>query len=149
LEAGVVVLVDYAQEPAALHGPDRPTGTLRAFARHAVGADPFRHVGRQDLTATVDLAAVRAAAAKAGLAAVGETTQAELLATVGSAELTGAWLRRRGAGLQDALLLRSALMRLMDTRGMGGFRVLVFGRGMPPGTTLPALGQARRPGAVG
>ena len=62
LAAGIVVLVDYADEPASLHGPGRPTGTLRAFARHAVGGDPFRHVGRQDLTATVDLAAVRAAA---------------------------------------------------------------------------------------
>lgn len=149
LEAGVVVLADYAEEPAALHGPDRPTGTLRAFARHAVGADPFRHVGRQDLTATVDLAAVRTAAAKAGLTALGETTQAELLAAVGTPALTAAWLRRSGAGLGDALLLRSALMRLMDTRGMGGFRVLAFGRGLPPGTALPALARARRPGTVG
>ena len=149
LEAGVVVLVDYAEEPVALHGADRPTGTLRAFARHAVGADPFRHVGRQDLTATVDLAAVRAAAAKAGLTPLGETTQAELLAAVGSAELTGAWLRRPGAGLQDALLLRSALMRLMDTRGMGGFRVLAFGRGLPPGTALPGLARVGRAGSRG
>jgi len=149
LEAGVAVLVDYAEEPAALHGADRPTGTLRGFARHAVGADPFRHVGRQDLTATVDLAAVRAAAAKAGLTPLGETTQAELLAAVGSAELTDAWLRRPGAGLQDALLLRSALMRLMDTRGMGGFPVLAFGRGLPPGTALPGLARARRSRAFG
>ena len=119
LRAGVVVLVDYADEPAALHGPGRPTGTLRAFARHAVGGDPFRHVGRQDLTATVDLAAVRAAAARAGLVPLGETTQAELLAAVGTPQLTDAWLRRPGVSLQDALLLRSALVRLMDTRGHG------------------------------
>ena len=85
LATGVVVLVDYADEPAALHDPARrPTGTLRAFAAHAVGADPFRHVGRQDLTATVDLAAVRAAAARAGLEPLGETTQAELIATLGT-----------------------------------------------------------------
>jgi len=145
LGAGVVVLVDYAQEPSALHGPDHPTGTLRAFARHAVSADPFWHVGRQDLTATVDLAAVRAAAAKAGLTAIGETTQAELLAAVGTPALTDAWLGRAGAGLQDALLLRSALLRLMDTRGMGGFRVLAFARGLPPGLPLPGLARARHP----
>ena len=40
LEAGIVVLVDYAEEPATLHGPGRPNGTLRAFARHAVGGGP-------------------------------------------------------------------------------------------------------------
>jgi SAM-dependent MidA family methyltransferase len=149
LATGVVVLVDYAEEPADLHGPSRPTGTLRAFARHAVGADPFRHVGRQDLTATVDLAAVRAAAAKAGLTPLGETTQAELLAAVGTPALTDAWLRRPGAGLQDALLLRSALARLMDTRGMGSFRVLAFGRGMRPETVLPGLQRIQRLGSRG
>jgi SAM-dependent MidA family methyltransferase len=140
LERGVVVVVDYADEPAALHDPARrPTGTLRAFAAHAVGADPFGHVGRQDLTATVDLAAVRAAAARAGLEPLGETTQAELIATLGTGELTQAFLRRDGAGLQDALELRSALARLLDPRGMGAFRVLAFGRGLPGGTRLAGL----------
>ena len=149
LRSGVVVLVDYADEPAALHGPGRMTGTLRAFARHAVGADPFRHVGRQDLTATVDLASVRAAATRAGLHPLGETTQAELLAAVGTVELTDAWLRRPGADLQGALLLRSAVARLLDPRGMGGYRVLVFGRGLPTGMTLSGLARMRRPGSPG
>jgi len=144
LARGVVVLVDYADEPAALTGEARRTGTLRAFARHAVGGDPFRHVGRQDLTATVDLAAVRAAAARAGLDPIGETTQAELLAAVGTGDLTTSYLRRPGATLEDALLLRSALARLLDPRGMGGFRVLAFGRGMPPGTVLPGLARIVR-----
>ncbi len=147
LARGIVVLVDYAAEPAELHGPGRPAGTLRSFARHAVGGDPLRHVGRQDLTATVDLAAVRMAAAAAGLEPVGETTQAELLAAVGSGELVQAFLARPGASLGDALELRSALVRLMDTRGMGGFRVLAYGRGLPPRVTLPGLARiARRPG---
>ncbi len=139
LAAGIVVLVDYAMEPAVLHAPERREGTLRAFAGHAVGSDPYRHVGRQDLTATVDLAAVRAAAASAGLDPVGETTQAELLASVGTGALTTSFLRRPGASLEDALRLRSALARLLDPRAMGGFRVLAFGRGLPPGTQLAGL----------
>jgi SAM-dependent MidA family methyltransferase len=137
LERGVVVLVDYAAEPLDLHGAARPSGTLRAFARHAVGADPLRHVGRQDLTATVDLAAVRASAASAGLKLVGESTQAELLASVGTASLTARFLR--DGDVQAAIELRSALARLMDPRFMGGYRVLVFGRGLPAGTELTAL----------
>ena len=147
LGRGVVVLVDYADEPAALHhAVNRPTGTLRGFARHAVGGDPFRHVGRQDLTATVDLAAVRAAAARAGLEPVGETTQGELIATLGTGDLTTAILRRDGADLQDAIDLRSALARLLDPRGMGGFRVLVFGRGLSAGTELAGLRRLHRAG---
>jgi SAM-dependent MidA family methyltransferase len=138
-----VVLVDYAAEPGDLHGPAHPDGTLRTFARHAVGSDPFRHVGRQDLTATVDLAAVRAAAARAGLEPLGETTQAELLARAGTSELTDVYLRRPGATIQDALRLRSALARLLDPSGMGGFRVMAFGRGLPEGTRLAALERLR------
>jgi SAM-dependent MidA family methyltransferase len=148
LARGVVILIDYADEPAALHGPSRRTGTLRAFARHAVGADPFRHVGRQDLTATVDLAAVRAAAARANLAPLGETTAGELLAAAGN-DLPGRYLARPGASLQDALTLRSALARLLDPRGLGGFRVLVFGRGMPAETQLDGLRRIARPSGRG
>jgi SAM-dependent MidA family methyltransferase len=146
LAAGIVVLVDYAMEPAVLHAPERRNGTLRAFAGQAVGADPYRHVGRQDLTATVDLAAVRSAAASAGLDPVGETTQAELLASVGTGGLTTSFLRRPGASLEDALRLRSALARLLDPRAMGGFRVLAFGRSLPPGTQLAGLRRLAQPG---
>ncbi|MFN8629362.1 MAG: SAM-dependent methyltransferase [Chloroflexota bacterium] len=145
LARGIVVLIDYADEPAALHSLARPAGTLRAFARHAVGADPFRHVGRQDLTATVDLAAVRAAAARAGIEPLGETTAGELLAAAGN-DLPGRYLARAGATLQDALTLRSALARLLDPRGLGGFRVLVFGRGIARDADLPALRRFARPG---
>ena len=145
LARGVVILIDYADEPAALHGATRPTGTLRAFARHAVGADPFRHVGRQDLTATVDLAAVRAAASRAGLTALGETTTGELLAAA-SDGLPARHLVRSGASLQDALTMRSALARLLDPRGLGGFRVLAFARGLPVDTALDALRRVRRSG---
>jgi SAM-dependent MidA family methyltransferase len=145
LARGVLVLVDYAAEPADLHDArTRPSGSLRAFARHAVGGDPFRHVGRQDLTATVDLQAVRMAAARAGLVPVGETTQAELVAALATGELTQASLRGPGAGLQGALDLRSALARLLDPRGMGGFRVLVFGRGLPDAARLEGLRRLRK-----
>ena len=139
IDRGLVVIVDYAAEPGELHGTARPDGTLRTFADHAVGGDPFRDIGRRDLTATVDLAALRAAAAAAGLAPAGETTQAELLARAGTSDLTDTYLRRPGATLQDALHLRSALARLLDPRGMGGFRVLAFARGLDPVPRLPLL----------
>jgi SAM-dependent MidA family methyltransferase len=145
LDRGVLVLIDYAEEPATLFAAARQDGTLRSFARHAVGGDPFRHLGRQDLTATVDLGAVRAAARRAQLAAIGETTQAELLAAA-AGDVPAAILHGPGATLEDALLLRSALARLLDPRGMGGYRVLVFGRGLPAGTELPSLKRLRRPG---
>ena len=141
LDRGIVVLVDYAEEPATLHDPARrPTARCAAFARHAVGGDPFRHVGRQDLTATVGLAAVRAAAARAGLEPLGETTQAELLATRAPGDADrGVSCAATAPGSRTPCELRSALARLLDPRGMGGYRVLAFGRG------LPRRRPARRP----
>ena len=58
---------------------------------------------------------------------------------------------RPGATLEDALLLRSALARLLDPRGMGGYRVLVFGRGLPAGrgAARPAPAAGARPAAAG
>ena len=148
LGRGVVVLVDYADEPAALHHPlNRPTGTLRGFARHAVGGDPFRHVGRQDLTATVDLAAVRAAAARAGLEPVGETTQGELHRDARDGRPDdGDPPPRRAPTSRTRSTSGAPLARLLDPRGMGGFRVLVFGRGLPAGTELAGLDGSIAPG---
>jgi SAM-dependent MidA family methyltransferase len=136
VRTGVVVLVDYGAEPAALHDPElRPTGTLRAFAAHAVGADPFRHVGRQDLTATVDLAAVREAASRAGLEPLGETTQAELVAALGTRSSCGA--------PSPACSIRAGWVRSASSRSAGECRPA---RGSPASSVSPAGAADPAPG---
>ncbi len=68
LERGVLLLIDYGYPAAELYDPiRRRDGTLRAYLRHRVHDDPYIHVGRQDLTAHVDVTAVERAAAAAGL----------------------------------------------------------------------------------
>ena len=68
LERGVLLLIDYGYPAAELYDPiRRRDGTLRAYLRHRVHDDPYIHVGRQDLTAHVDVSAVERAAAAAGL----------------------------------------------------------------------------------
>lgn len=143
LERGLLVLVDYGEDAGDLYR-GRPDGTLRAFRGHAVGSDPYVHVGRQDLTAHVDLTALRAAAATTGLELLAETTQAELLVSIGAGELVAERLRAPDADLAGALELRSALVRLLDPRGMGGFRVLAFGRHMD-GWVPTGFGRVARP----
>ena len=146
LARGLVLVVDYGEDAASLYRPDRREGTLRGFARHAVTGDPYRAVGRQDLTAHVDLTALRAAADAVGLELLAETRQAELLAALGT-ELAADELHGRDATLEGALRLRSGLARLLDPRGMGGFRVLAFGRGLP--AEPPLAGFGRSPGPQG
>jgi SAM-dependent MidA family methyltransferase len=151
------VLIDYGAPAAELYDPvrRRPDGTLRAYVRHRVHDDPYRHVGRQDLTAHVDVTAVERAAHRAGLSTVGITTQAEFLVGVGTERLLRAIQADPATTMADYLEVRSALMRLLDPSAMGRFRVMAFGRDWPDGrrparagglsTALPDIAAERRP----
>lgn len=137
LERGVLLLIDYGYPAADLYDPvRRRDGTLRAYLRHRVHDDPFRHVGRQDLTAHVDVTAVERAAAAAGLTHLGTTTQAEFLMGLGIEERLRDIQADPETTLEDYLALRSSVMRLLDPAATGRFRVMGFGRGMPDGPQL-------------
>jgi SAM-dependent MidA family methyltransferase len=138
---GVVLLIDYGYPAAELHDPiRRRDGTLRAYLRHRVHDDPYAHVGRQDLTAHVDITAVERAAMAAGLTHLGTTTQAEFLVGLGTEGLLHAIQADPTTTLEDYLAVRSAVMRLLDPSAMGRFRVMGFGRGWPDGPPLAGFG---------
>jgi SAM-dependent MidA family methyltransferase len=102
-----------------------------AYIRHRAHDDPFVNIGRQDLTAHVDLTAVEAAAVNAGLRKVGSTSQAEFLAGLGIGDLLAAAQTEPEASLESYLELRASIIRLLDPRSTGAFRVMAFGRGLP------------------
>ncbi len=138
LRRGVLLLIDYGYPAADLYDPlRRREGTLRAYLRHRVHDDPYLHVGRQDLTAHVDVTAVERAASAAGLAHLGTTTQAEFLVGLGTEGLLAAIQADPATTMEAYLAVRSALIRLLDPAAMGRFRVMAFGRGWPDGV-LPA-----------
>jgi len=144
---GVALLIDYGYPAVELYDPiRRRDGTLRAYLRHRVHDDPFVHVGRQDLTAHVDVTAVERAAAVAGLAHLGTTTQAEFLVGLGTDTLLQAIQTDPATTIEDYLAVRSALMRMLDPSAMGRFRVMAFGRGWPTdGPPLAGFGFRLRP----
>jgi len=132
LARGVLLLIDYGYRAAELYDPvRRRDGTLRAYLRHRVHDDPYLHVGRQDLTAHVDVTAVERAATTAGLSHLGTTTQAEFLVGLGTEVRLQAIQADPATTLEDYLAVRSALMRLLDPAAMGRFRVMAFGRDWP------------------
>jgi SAM-dependent MidA family methyltransferase len=142
LERGELLLIDYGHPAGVLYDPARGS-TLRAYHRHRVHADPFVAIGRQDLTAHVDLTAVERAATAAGLERLGHTTQARFLADLGIGALLVARQTGPGATLATYLEAKAAVVRMLDPRATGGFAVLGFGRGLPAGAQLRGFGPAR------
>lgn len=145
LRRGVAIVVDYGGSAAELFGPHHPEGTLVAYRHHRVAPDPLAEPGEQDLTAHVDFTDLETRAAGLGLRVLGSTSQAAFLVGCGLEDL----LRREQASptatLEDLLLLRSAVRRLLDPRALGNFRVVVLGRDIEP----PLIGlSARLPGAA-
>ena len=146
LERGVVLLIDYGYPAETLYDPiRRRDGTLRAYLRHRVHDDPYVHVGRQDLTAHVDVTAVERAAVAAGLTHLGTTTQAEFLVGLGTEGLLQDIQADPATTIEDYLEVRSALLRLLDPAAMGRFRVMAFGRDWPSGTGLAGMDYRLRP----
>ena len=142
LRRGVALLIDYGGPATELYDPvRRREGTLRAYLRHRVHDDPYIHVGRQDLTAHVDVTAVERAAHDVGLITIGITTQAEALMGLGIEERLRAIQADPATTLADYTLVRASLMRLLDPAAMGRFRVMAFGRDWPDASGRAPLGM--------
>jgi SAM-dependent MidA family methyltransferase len=140
VERGVLVLIDYGDRADRLYDPrHRPAGTLLAYVRHRAHGDLYRAIGRQDLTAHVDVTAIETAARSAGLEPLGVTTQGPFLAELGAGDLLVELQSGQGASLSAYLEARAALVRMIDPAAMGSFKVMAYGRGVPRGAHIRGL----------
>ena len=121
------LLLDYGFEAADLYGPRHRAGTLLGYRGHQVVDHPLLDPGDVDLTAHVDFTAVRGAAARVGFVAEPLATQAEFLLASG---LEAEWqaLRSPETTAGEYAAARSAILRLLDPRKLGGFRALQLRR---------------------
>ncbi|MCA1648512.1 MAG: SAM-dependent methyltransferase [Chloroflexi bacterium] len=123
LERGVALVMDYSASP--------PRDSLLTYYRHAMGSDPLRRLGEQDISAHVDLRTLVRLAIAEGLRA-GATAQRGLLLNLGFEQLLA-----RLPGPTD----RQALGHLADPNGLGGQIAAVFLlRGLPGYTPAGAVG---------
>ena len=79
LRSGAMLFVDYGYPRREYYLPERDEGTLRAFYRQHMHADPFLWPGLQDLTASVDFTALAEAGTQAGFELAGYSDQASFL----------------------------------------------------------------------
>ena len=152
--SGLVVVIDYGRDGVTLRdAASRMAGTALAYQGHRATTDLLSEPGERDLTAHVDLTALRKAAAAAGLQPVTSTSQAALLAGAGLDDEIDRLRRGPEATLEGAIALRSALAHLMNPRGRGGFAVELFALGTPehksrmadPANPLPGAAAPIRP----
>jgi SAM-dependent MidA family methyltransferase len=129
LGRGFLVAIDYGYEAAELYGPRRLAGTLLGYRGHRVVDNPFTDPGRVDLTAHVDFSAVRRLAETLGFRTVSLTTQSEFLVAAGLEEELRALQASPDLTLADYTRARSGIVRMLDPRHMGRFRVLTLARG--------------------
>jgi SAM-dependent MidA family methyltransferase len=114
LERGLTIVLDYTASP--------PRDSLLTYFRHTVGSDPLVRLGRQDISAAVDLRTLVRLGIRHGLKA-GATAQRGLLLNLGFQQVLG-----HLAGQTD----REALGKLVEANGLGGqIAVVFFLRGMP------------------
>ncbi len=135
LERGFLLLIDYGHEARELYSPTHAQGTLACYRRHRVetagdgrAAAPWlEEPGARDITAHVDLTAVRTAAEEAGLETLGTVDQTYFLlglAATGSPPDAAP----DGGGL-DPIRRRLAFKTLLVPGGLGStHKVLIFGK---------------------
>ena len=128
LTRGYVFFIDYGGDEADLL-TRLGSGTVRGFSRHRLIADPFAEPGAHDLTASVNLTAIRRAAEGAGFTFVDRISQREALLALGIRDVasrpTSSIEQLRDYGR------RSAIDTLLDPSGFGGFQVVCFAKDAP------------------
>ena len=132
LTRGFLLLIDYGHEAGELYSAAHAGGTLTTYRRHRVrneaagGTPPWlADPGERDITAHVDLTAVRRTAEREGLRTLGVLDQTYFLLGLGALDRVAA--DDGVAGLRRRLALKSLLV----PGGLGStHKVLVFGKGV-------------------
>jgi SAM-dependent MidA family methyltransferase len=142
VQAGALLVIDYALEAWRYYAPQRSDGTLMAYRGQVAGGDPLLDPGLADLTAHLCLDTLRSAAAVSGWSELGACRQGEALLALGLAQRLHGLQRGNPADLALLLQRREALLRLVDPHALGDFRWLAFHRGLH----LPPPSFLRQPG---
>jgi SAM-dependent MidA family methyltransferase len=145
LKTGYLLTIDYGYSAQRYYSPARSQGTLQCYYQHAHHSDPYRAIGRQDITAHVNFTALEKQGDRCGLQTVGFTQQALFLMALGLGDRIAALSHEAPSemgerslqpaspetgSLQDILRRRESLHALMNPMGVGNFGVLVQSKGL-------------------
>jgi SAM-dependent MidA family methyltransferase len=146
LERGYVLVLDYGASARDLYGPTRPNGTIRAFQGQMVSSDVLSDVGERDITSHVDFDALERQALASGFQVAGRRRSNEFLLAAGLDETYQQARAETANDWDEALMLRSAVQRLLDPNALGGYLVDVLAKDAP--IDPPLLGFTALPGSA-
>lgn len=139
LQKGFLITIDYGGTARELYAPFRPGGTLRCFYRHTLSADPYRNIGGQDITASVNFSALIRWGKQSGLANLGLLSQAKFLLKLGILNLIQNTPEEYSFD-QEKLKTTLAIKKLIMPEGMGeAFKVLIQSKGFSETSETPRL----------
>ena len=140
LVKGAIFFIDYGYGQKEYYHPERQQGTLTCFHQHRAHADPFSHLGMQDITAHVDFTAViESATTHCDL--LGYTSQAAFLLDCGLLEL--ATDAEKNLNIREQMQLHQAIKLLTMPTEMGE-RIKVMGIGKNVDVTFKGFGLKDR-----
>jgi SAM-dependent MidA family methyltransferase len=129
LKQGYVLTIDYGFQSAELYKQHRSQGTLLCYQGHQINDDPYRDIGKQDITAHVNFTALCHWGLKNGLGCCGLTNQANFLLAIGIKE----YLREtapQGGNIAELAMKEAMLTRTLLIEMGSKFKVLIQQKGM-------------------
>ena len=131
LERGYVLTIDYGYLAPQYYSPQRQQGTLQCFRRHGAHQDPYAYLGHQDITAHVNFSALEKQGLAQGLTSMGYTQQGLFLMALGLGDrLVTNNNTSDITQLNEVIRRRETLQSLINPLGLGGFQVLIQGKGL-------------------
>jgi len=129
LRQGYLLTIDYGYPAQKYYHPQRSQGTLQCHYKHHRHNNPYLNLGYQDITTHVDFTALENFGIKQGWSTIGSTKQALWLMGLG----LGDKLSELSSGKYNAMEVikkRDALHQLINPLGLGGFGVIIQGKGL-------------------
>jgi SAM-dependent MidA family methyltransferase len=133
LARGYVITIDYGYPASRYYSRVRSQGTLQCYYQHSHHADPYIHVGEQDITAHVDFTALERQGEQIGLRKIGVTPQMMFLMSLGLGDRLAQLGQSQSTDPQEVMAClrrRDALHQLINPMGMGNFGVLIQAKGL-------------------
>lgn len=131
LDRGYVLTIDYGYLAPQYYSPQRLQGTLQCFRRHGAHQDPYAYLGHQDITAHVNFTTLKKQGLALGLTSMGYTQQGLFLMALGLGDRLVANNNTSDiTQLNEVIRRRETLQSLINPLGLGGFQVLIQGKGL-------------------